>query len=163
MSLAPSPALPWPCAHLPSPRGCWHCYPRGLVAWLISPAYVPLPQIPFAPCRGSQRLGYPSGTTSASGSWSCPIPALNMGTLFSLAEAFKPSQDLPECLEAGRGGGTCLKHPHPQIPQYFALRGLDLPSPYSATGGREEEILRTHLLPSLSLLPAAFSLPPRPT
>ena len=32
-----------------------------------------------------------------SGSWSCPILALNMGTLFSLVEVFKLSQDLPMC------------------------------------------------------------------
>lgn len=71
---------------------------RALTSWLLAPL---VPQIPLAPCRGSQRLGYPAGTHSASGSWSCSILALNMGTLFSLAEAFKPSQDPPKCLETG--------------------------------------------------------------
>lgn len=75
-------------------------------------------------------------------------------------QAFPRSARVPG---SGGWGGTCLKHPHPQIPRYFALRGLDLPSPYSATGEREEEILRIYLLPSRTLLPAAFSLPPRPT
>lgn len=87
-------------------------------------------------------------------------PAL-MGTLvFSLAEAFRASQDLPTgCLQAG--GATCLMCHHAQTLQYFALRGFDLPPPYSATGGKEEEkILRTHLLPSLSLYQLSSAFPP---